>query len=141
METQEQQDQAQSQTAPPDPEALGPEAEGEAPEEKASTPAAPTQAPTQHLAATGQKTGTGRSARKERVGTVVSAKMEKTIVVAVQRQKKHPMYDKYLKRTSRFMAHDETNDAGEGDTVLIMETRPLSKHKRWRLVEVLERAA
>lgn len=137
METEEQ--NAQEQQSAPAPAAASPEPE--TPAEKASTPAAPAPAPTQHLAATAQKTGTGRNARKERVGTVVSAKMEKTIVVAVQRQKKHPMYDKYLKRTSRFMAHDEANDAGEGDTVLIMETRPLSKHKRWRLVEILERAA
>ena len=81
-----------------------------------------------------------RSTRKERIGVVVSDKMDKSIVVAIQRQIKHPMYGKYIKKTSKLMAHDEENDAGEGDTVRIMETRPLSKHKRWRLVEILERA-
>ena len=81
-----------------------------------------------------------RNARKERVGLVVSAKMDKSISVAIERQVKHPMYGKYVKKTTKLMAHDETNDAGEGDTVRIMETRPLSKNKRWRLVEVVERA-
>lgn len=81
-----------------------------------------------------------RNLRKERVGVVESAKMEKTIIVSIERQRKHPMYKKYLKRSARKMVHDENNDAGEGDTVRIMETRPLSKHKRWRLVDILERA-
>lgn len=81
-----------------------------------------------------------RNARKERVGLVVSAKMDKSISVAIERQVKHPMYGKFVKKTTKLMAHDETNDAGEGDTVRIMETRPLSKNKRWRLVEVVERA-
>lgn len=83
---------------------------------------------------------TARSARKERVGVVVSNKMNKSIVVAIQRQVKHPIYGKFIKKTTRLMAHDETNDAREGDTVRIMETRPLSKNKRWRLVEIVERA-
>jgi small subunit ribosomal protein S17 len=81
-----------------------------------------------------------RSARKERIGIVKSAKMDKTITVVIQRQVKHPMYGKYLKRSSKLMVHDEENDAGEGDTVRVMETRPISKHKRWRLVEIIERA-
>jgi len=81
-----------------------------------------------------------RNARKERIGLVVSAKMNKGILVAIERQVKHPVYGKIVKRTNKLMAHDETNDAGEGDTVRIMETRPLSKNKRWRLLEVLERA-
>lgn len=81
-----------------------------------------------------------RNARKERVGLVVSAKMDKSISVAIERQVKHPMYGKFVKKTTKLMAHDETNDAGEGDTVRIMETRPLSKNKRWRLVEVVQRA-
>jgi small subunit ribosomal protein S17 len=81
-----------------------------------------------------------RSSRKERVGLVVSAKMDKSILVAIERQVKHPMYGKIVKKTSKLMAHDESNDAGEGDTVRIMETRPLSKNKRWRLLEVMERA-
>jgi len=81
-----------------------------------------------------------RSARKERVGLVVSNKMDKSITVAIERRMKHPMYGKYVKQTTKLMAHDEANDAGEGDTVRIMETRPVSKNKRWRLVEVVERA-
>lgn len=81
-----------------------------------------------------------RSARKERVGLVVSSKMDKSILVAIRRQIKHPIYGKFIKKTTKLMAHDDQNDAGEGDTVRIMETRPLSKNKRWRLVEVIERA-
>lgn len=81
-----------------------------------------------------------RGKRKERVGVVTSDKMDKSIVVAVQRQVKHPMYGKFMKRTSKIMAHDEENEADEGDTVRIMECRPYSKHKRWRLVDILERA-
>lgn len=82
----------------------------------------------------------GRSARKERVGLVTSAKMQKSITVAIERQVKHPIYGKFVKKTSKLMAHDENNDANIGDTVRIMETRPLSKVKRWRLVEIIERA-
>ncbi len=81
-----------------------------------------------------------RNARKERVGLVVSNKMDKSITVAIERQVKHPIYGKFIKQTSKLMAHDENNEAGEGDTVRIMETRPLSKNKRWRLVEIVERA-
>ncbi len=81
-----------------------------------------------------------RNDRKERVGVVQSDKMDKTITVSVRRQMKHPMYGKYLERSSKFMVHDEENDANEGDTVRVMETRPISKNKRWRLVEVIERA-
>lgn len=81
-----------------------------------------------------------RSARKERIGVVISDRMDKTILVAVQRQIKHPIYGKFIKKTTKLMAHDERNDAKRGDSVRIMETRPLSKHKRWRLAEVLERA-
>lgn len=81
-----------------------------------------------------------RSARKERIGIVQSAKMDKTITIVIKRQVKHPMYGKYLKRSSTLMVHDENNDAGEGDTVRVMETRPISKHKRWRLMEIIERA-
>ena len=83
---------------------------------------------------------TTRNARKERIGLVVSDKMDKSIVVSIQRQVKHPIYGKFIKKTTKLMAHDENNDAHEGDTVRIMETRPLSKNKRWRLVEVVERA-
>ena len=81
-----------------------------------------------------------RNLRKERVGQVVSNKMEKSITVAVQRKEKHPMYGKFVNKTSKFTAHDEKNECGIGDTVKIMETRPLSKNKRWRLVEIIEKA-
>ena len=78
--------------------------------------------------------------RKTRVGTVVSDKMDKTIVVAIKDNVKHPLYKKIMKRTVKFKAHDEQNAAGIGDKVIIMETRPLSKEKRWRLVEIVEKA-
>ncbi len=81
-----------------------------------------------------------RNLRKERVGVVTSNKMDKTITVSVERREKHPIYGKFVKKTTKFAAHDEKNDCGIGDTVKIMETRPLSKNKRWRLVEVIERA-
>ena len=81
-----------------------------------------------------------RNLRKERIGVVASNKMDKTISVVVERREKHPIYGKFVKKTSKFAAHDEKNDCGIGDTVRIMETRPLSKNKRWRLVEVIERA-
>ncbi len=81
-----------------------------------------------------------RNLRKTRVGKVVSDKMDKTIVVAIEDNVKHPKYGKVIKRTVKFKAHDENNTAGEGDTVMIMETRPLSKDKRWRLVEIIEKA-
>jgi small subunit ribosomal protein S17 len=81
-----------------------------------------------------------RKARKVREGVVTSAGMDKTIVVAVTDRVRHPRYNKFILRTKKLYAHDETNDAGVGDKVRIMETRPLSKSKRWRLVEVQERA-
>lgn len=81
-----------------------------------------------------------RKTRKSRVGLVTSNKMDKTITVAVERKVKHPIYGKFLKKTTKFHAHDETNQCGIGDTVRIMETRPLSKTKCWRLVEVIEKA-
>ena len=81
-----------------------------------------------------------RNERKERIGKVVSNKMQKTITVAVDRKVKHPIYGKFVNRTTKLKAHDEANTAGIGDTVRIMETRPLSKEKRWRLVEVIEKA-
>jgi small subunit ribosomal protein S17 len=81
-----------------------------------------------------------RNLRKERVGVVTSSKMEKSIVVSVERKVKHPKYGKFVKKTTKFVAHDENNDCNEGDTVKIMETRPLSKNKNWRLVEIVERA-
>ena len=81
-----------------------------------------------------------RNFRKEKVGVVTSNKMEKSIVIAVERKVKHEKYGKFLNKTSKFVAHDEKNDCNIGDTVLIMETRPLSKQKGWRLVKILERA-
>lgn len=81
-----------------------------------------------------------RNLRKTRTGKVVSNKMDKTIVVVIQDNVKHPLYKKIVKRTVKFKAHDEKNECNIGDTVKIMETRPLSKDKRWRLVEIVERA-
>jgi small subunit ribosomal protein S17 len=81
-----------------------------------------------------------RNLRKERTGVVVSNKMEKTIVVAVRRKVKHPIYGKFVNKTTKFVAHDEQNTCNEGDLVKIMETRPMSKRKNWRLVEIIERA-
>ncbi len=85
-------------------------------------------------------TSTERNLRKERVGLVTSNKMDKTITVAVERKVKHPIYGKFVRKTTKFTAHDEKNECGEGDTVKIMETRPLSKNKRWRLIEIVEKA-
>ncbi len=81
-----------------------------------------------------------RRLRKERIGQVVSNKMTKSITVAVNRKEKHPIYGKFVNKTTKFTAHDENNECGIGDTVRIMETRPLSKNKRWRLVEIIEKA-
>jgi len=90
-------------------------------------------------AETAEKT-VNRAARKTRIGLVVSDKMEKTVVVSIERRVQHPVYGKMVRRTKRLKAHDETNDAKTGDTVRIMETRPMSKDKRWRVVEIVERA-
>ena len=81
-----------------------------------------------------------RNLRKERIGVVVSDKMDKTIVVSSEVREKHPLYGKFVKRTTKFVAHDDKNECGVGDTVRIMETRPLSKTKNWRLVEIIEKA-
>jgi small subunit ribosomal protein S17 len=81
-----------------------------------------------------------RNLRKEKVGVIFSNKMDKSVTVAVKWKEKHPMYGKFVNRTKKFHAHDESNDCHIGDTVRIMETRPLSKTKRWRVVEILERA-
>jgi small subunit ribosomal protein S17 len=83
---------------------------------------------------------TERNLRKTKTGVVTSSKMDKTITVAVERKVKHPIYGKFVKKTTKFHAHDEKNERGVGDTVKIMESRPLSKTKRWRLVEVVEKA-
>ncbi|HKW47219.1 MAG TPA: 30S ribosomal protein S17 [Gemmatimonadaceae bacterium] len=87
-----------------------------------------------------RETSTQRSTRKTRLGVVVSDKMQKTVVVAIERRYQHPVYNKMVTRTKRVKAHDEENAAKSGDTVRIMETRPLSKDKRWRVVEIIERA-
>jgi small subunit ribosomal protein S17 len=81
-----------------------------------------------------------RNLRKERIGVVVSTKMDKSIIVAVKRKVKHPIYGKFINRTKKLMAHDEANSCNIGDTVRISETRPLSKNKTWRLIEIIERA-
>ena len=81
-----------------------------------------------------------RNLRKERVGQVVSNKMQKIITVVIERKVKHPIYGKFVRKTTKLTAHDENNDCGIGDTVKVMETRPMSKSKRWRLVEIIERA-
>ena len=83
---------------------------------------------------------TTRSTRRERVGVVVSNSMDKSITISVKQKIKHPIYGKFVNKTSKFMAHDEENTCNVGDTVKISETRPLSKNKRWRLVEIIERA-
>ncbi len=81
-----------------------------------------------------------RKTRRERVGVVASSSMDKSIIVVVKRKVKHPIYGKFVNKSSKFMAHDEENSANPGDTVKISETRPLSKNKRWRLLEIIERA-
>jgi small subunit ribosomal protein S17 len=91
------------------------------------------------LAKSGSET-TERTSRKTRIGMVVSDKMQKTVVVSIERRVQHPVYGKMIRRTKKLKAHDEQNEAKTGDTVRIMETRPLSKDKRWRVVEIIERA-
>ncbi|NCX96678.1 MAG: 30S ribosomal protein S17 [Chitinophagia bacterium] len=92
------------------------------------------------MTATTETTAVVRKRRKTRIGTVSSDKMDKTITVVVERKVKHPMYGKFIKKSKKFHAHDEAGTAGIGDIVRIMETRPLSKTKRWRLVEIIEKA-
>lgn len=81
-----------------------------------------------------------RNARKERVGRVVSNGMDKSVTIAIERKVKHPKYGKFMTKTTKLMAHDEKNECGMGDMIKIMETRPLSKNKRWRLIEIIEKA-
>ena len=133
------------------------EQQAPAPQEKASTPAnvevtqPVTETPVAEASeqpetaapvtpATGSKAESERNARKERIGRVTSNKMQKTITVAIDRKVKHPMYGKFMNKTKKLTVHDEKNECGIGDTVRVMETRPLSKNKRWRLVEIIERA-
>ncbi|HBH06665.1 MAG TPA: 30S ribosomal protein S17 [Flavobacteriales bacterium] len=81
-----------------------------------------------------------RNLRKERIGVVISNKMDKSVVINVERRFRHPIYGKFIKKSTKFMAHDEKNECSIGDTIRIMETRPLSKNKSWRLVEIVEKA-
>lgn len=81
-----------------------------------------------------------RNSRKTKVGIVIKNKMQKSVVIAIERKVAHPIYKKYFKKTTKLMAHDEKNECGVGDTVKIMETRPLSKNKKWRIVEIIEKA-
>ncbi len=108
-----------------------------APQPAAPTPAAPAVPDVIHFEGTGKKE---RGRRKVRQGKVVSNKMQKTVVVAVETRVRHPLYGKFMRRTTKFKAHDEHNECGEGDTVEIMETRPLSKEKNWRVVRIVEKA-
>jgi small subunit ribosomal protein S17 len=87
-----------------------------------------------------EQNAVNRKLRKERTGVVTSNKMDKTITVVIERKKIHPLYGKFIKQTKKFHAHDEKNECNIGDTVKIMETRPMSKLKRWRLIEIIERA-
>ena len=96
--------------------------------------------PTQEKLLPAHDAASDRNMRKEITGKVTSSKMDKSITVAVVQKQKHPIYGKFVTKTTKFHAHDEKNECGEGDTVRIMSTRPLSKLKRWRLVEVVERA-
>lgn len=109
------------------------------PVDEAAT-AAPAATATVATAPAAEAAPTGRAARKVRDGVVVSDAMDKTVVVAVTERVRHPRYNKFVQRTKKLYAHDETNDANAGDRVRVMETRPLSKNKRWRVVEILERA-
>ena len=125
-----------------------------APQEEVSTPAnveagqsvtetpvaATPEQPQTATPATGTKAESERNARKERIGRVTSNKMQKTITVAIDRKVKHPMYGKFMNKTKKLTVHDEKNECGIGDTVRVMETRPLSKNKRWRLIEIIEKA-
>lgn len=104
--------------------------------EVTEAPAKVTDPPAEAPKATGDK----RNFRKTRTGVVVSDKMDKTIVVAIETRVRHPLYKKIIKRTYKLKAHDQNNECGVGDKVLVMETRPLSKEKRWRLVEIIEKA-
>lgn len=103
-------------------------------------PQAATPAPATTGTASVAKPASERNARKERIGRVTSNKMQKTITVSIDRKVKHPLYHKFQTKTKKLTVHDENNECGIGDTVRVMETRPLSKNKRWRLVEIIEKA-
>ena len=133
----------EQQAAEPQEESQIPVAAAEtAPQEEVATPvAAAKEEPKATTPAAGEtKEVSERNARKERIGRVTSNKMQKTITVAIDRKVKHPMYGKFMNKTKKLTVHDEKNECGIGDTVRVMETRPLSKNKRWRLVEIIEKA-
>jgi len=113
--------------------------EQQAPQAEPTPVVAAEQSQTTSVAAT-EAAASERNARKERIGRVTSNKMQKTITVAIERKVKHPLYGKFQQKTKKLTAHDEQNECGIGDMVRIMETRPLSKNKRWRLVEIIEKA-
>lgn len=106
----------------------------------AATPEQPTAAAPAPATSEAVKSASERNARKERIGRVTSNKMQKTITVSIDRKVKHPLYHKFQTKTKKLTVHDENNECGIGDTVRVMETRPLSKNKRWRLVEIIEKA-
>ena len=118
------------------------EQQAPAPQAEVETPvvAAAAEQPTAAPATSEAKSASERNTRKERIGRVTSNKMQKTITVAIDRKVKHPMYGKFMNKTKKLTVHDEKNECGIGDTVRVMETRPLSKNKRWRLVEIIEKA-
>ncbi|WP_405517058.1 30S ribosomal protein S17 [Spirosoma sp. KNUC1025] len=119
------------------------EQQAPAPQEEVKAPvaAATTEQPKATAPATSEaNSASERNARKERIGRVTSNKMQKTITVAIDRKVKHPLYHKFQTKTKKLTVHDENNECGIGDTVRVMETRPLSKNKRWRLVEIIEKA-
>ncbi len=116
-------------------------AETALPEESETPVVATKEEPKAATPATGDaKSVSERNARKERIGRVTSNKMQKTITVAIDRKVKHPMYGKFMNKTKKLTVHDENNECGIGDTVRVMETRPMSKNKRWRLIEIIEKA-
>ena len=115
------------------------EQQASAPQEEVITPTTVIEQPKADAPATSE-IKSERNARKERIGRVTSNKMQKTITVAIDRKVKHPMYGKFMNKTKKLTVHDEKNECGIGDTVRVMETRPLSKNKRWRLVEIIEKA-
>ena len=117
------------------------EQQASAPQEEVIIPTTATEQPKADAPAMSEtKSVSERNARKERIGRVTSNKMQKTITVAIDRKVKHPMYGKFMNKTKKLTVHDEKNECGIGDTVRVMETRPLSKNKRWRLVEIIEKA-
>lgn len=132
----------EQQASTPQEEVTTPVAAETAPQEEVVTPvAAAKEEPKATAPATGEtQLASERNARKERIGRVTSNKMQKTITVAIDRKVKHPMYGKFMNKTKKLTVHDEKNECGIGDTVRVMETRPLSKNKRWRLVEIIEKA-